>query len=101
MRLYKHDELVKDTARRAYEAEPSWFGKPTWDGLEREHQNALELEARRYIDALLDAVVRLGVGQQGGGADLESGWVASSCEDSPLCNDGDFPALILKLETKP
>jgi hypothetical protein len=57
MRLHKHDDIVKETARRAYEAEPSWFGKPTWNGLEREHQNALELEAGRYIDAMLEAVM--------------------------------------------
>jgi hypothetical protein len=87
MRLHQHDDIAKDTARKAYEAEPSWFGKPTWDGLEREHQNALELEARRYIDAMLEAVVKLGGGE---------------VSDVEFTGDAHTQAaLFLKLEPKP
>ncbi len=64
-------------------------------------KSGVQLEiATTALDALLTAVVELGVGQQGGGADIGAGWVASSSEDSPLCNDGDFTALILQLEDK-
>jgi predicted transcriptional regulator len=52
------------------------------------------------ILAFLNAAIEAGEAQQGGGADLDAGWVASSCEDSPLCNDGDFSALILRMGDK-
>jgi hypothetical protein len=98
MRLHRHDEIVEDTARRAYEAEPSWFGKPTWDGLEREHQNALELEARRYIDAMLETVVRLEVGEYG--ARTLDDWDDENVVIPGKKSKG-ADTLILKLEPKP
>ena len=47
----------------------------------------------RILNACLDG----GVAHQGKGNDVDAGWVASSCEDSPLCNDDNFAALILNL----
>lgn len=102
IRLARHDEIVERMARHIFDnpSDDSGTTFEAWDEVGDSTKRAYKHYATAALDALLTAVVELGVGQQGGGADIGAGWVASSSEDSPLCNDGDFTALILQLEDK-
>jgi hypothetical protein len=120
-RLARHDEIVERMAEqiavaiyaedvRAAEAytpavhRPARWANPLTDmGMARQKSKLLaegHVYATTALDALLTAVVELGVARKGFGWPFDDGqhWEADTV---PQRDGTDFPALILQLEDKP
>lgn len=86
-RLKRHDEIVE----RIRDA----IVKPRYN-----HAATYEI-ASAALDALLTAVVELGVGRESTGEYTEAGWVATDFEPESDEFETPFPALIIQREDKP
>jgi hypothetical protein len=97
MRLYRHDELVEAMARAIHEQHDvgPWDKSPAW-------QKIWRADATAALDALLEAVVRLGVGREAGATyahpDRGLTWVAAEHWVGRLGNIDQFLVLILRME---
>jgi hypothetical protein len=90
IRLENHDEIVE-----AIRLKIRWeLGCDLDEEVERD-------VAAATLDALLAAVVELKVGRSAISTATKDTWLAETCLPGAEARDGDFPALILKLEPKP